>query len=265
MDPGARRTLWDILLAEKKDRTILLTTHFMDEADVLSDRIAILADGELRCAGSTFFLKKRFGTGYHLICAKDEYCTSQEVTELLQEHIPEIRLEHETDTEISYLLPEDRNEQFKMIFEDLENNADRLNVGSFGVSLTTLEEIFLKIGKSDSFVVTSSAKSHQSSDGDSGISDKRITLNDNHLLLRGPRLWMNQLLAMLKKRYLCWLRAIITFLYYNIFVVILLSFSIFNITKLFSRLEILPPLDINLNQYNSPYAILSTDSVSNST
>lgn len=48
MDPGSRRSLWDILIQEKKGRTILLTTHFMDEADVLGDRIAIMADGELK-------------------------------------------------------------------------------------------------------------------------------------------------------------------------------------------------------------------------
>jgi ATP-binding cassette, subfamily A (ABC1), member 3 len=48
MDPAARRALWDVLIQEKKGRTILLTTHFMDEADILGDRIAIMADGDLK-------------------------------------------------------------------------------------------------------------------------------------------------------------------------------------------------------------------------
>ena len=45
MDPEARRGIWDLLQMEKKNRTILLTTHFMEEADVLGDRIAIMAKG----------------------------------------------------------------------------------------------------------------------------------------------------------------------------------------------------------------------------
>lgn len=61
MDPSARRSLWDLLQGEKEGRTILLTTHFMDEADLLGDRIAIMSEGKLQCCGSSFFLKKKYG------------------------------------------------------------------------------------------------------------------------------------------------------------------------------------------------------------
>ena len=61
MDPYNRRSLWDVLQAEKEDRTILLTTHFMEEADVLGDRIAIMANGDIQCCGSPLFLKKKYG------------------------------------------------------------------------------------------------------------------------------------------------------------------------------------------------------------
>lgn len=46
------------------DRAIVLTTHSMEEADVLGDRIAIMARGRLRCIGSSIHLKRRFGSGY---------------------------------------------------------------------------------------------------------------------------------------------------------------------------------------------------------
>ncbi|CAI8007467.1 ATP-binding cassette sub-family A member 3, partial [Geodia barretti] len=59
MDPYARRATWDLLAKHKEGRTILLTTHFMDEADLLGDRIAIMAEGKLRCSGSSLFLKSR--------------------------------------------------------------------------------------------------------------------------------------------------------------------------------------------------------------
>jgi len=42
-------------------RTILITTHFMEEADVLGDRIAIMHHGQVQCYGTTLFLKKLYG------------------------------------------------------------------------------------------------------------------------------------------------------------------------------------------------------------
>ena len=62
MDPEARRKTWDILQKARKGRTMLLTTHFMDEADYLGDRIAIMAAGKLVCSGTSLFLKHRYGS-----------------------------------------------------------------------------------------------------------------------------------------------------------------------------------------------------------
>ena len=61
MDPEARRQMWDLLQELKKDRTIMLTTHFMEEADVLGDRVVIMANGQAQCNGSTMFLKRMLG------------------------------------------------------------------------------------------------------------------------------------------------------------------------------------------------------------
>uniref|UniRef100_A0A8C4NHY2 ABC transporter domain-containing protein n=1 Tax=Eptatretus burgeri TaxID=7764 RepID=A0A8C4NHY2_EPTBU len=66
VDPYARRGIWDLLLKYRKDRTIILSTHHMDEAEVLGDRVAIVANGCLICCGSPRFLKTHFGQGYHL-------------------------------------------------------------------------------------------------------------------------------------------------------------------------------------------------------
>ena len=61
MDPSARRLTWDVLKKYNPGRTILLTTHFMDEADVLGDVITIMASGKVVCAGSPLFLKTKLG------------------------------------------------------------------------------------------------------------------------------------------------------------------------------------------------------------
>lgn len=66
IDPLSRRKLWDILLAERGKRTMILTTHFLDEADLLADHIAILSKGTLRAEGSSVELKDKFGGGYRV-------------------------------------------------------------------------------------------------------------------------------------------------------------------------------------------------------
>jgi ATP-binding cassette, subfamily A (ABC1), member 3 len=64
MDLQARRNLWNMLRAYRNDRIIILTTHYMDEADVLGDRIGIMQNGRLVTVGSSLFLKRRYGVGY---------------------------------------------------------------------------------------------------------------------------------------------------------------------------------------------------------
>jgi len=66
MDLTARRRLWDMLKDYKKDRIIILTTHNMDEADILGDRVGIMSGGSLKCLGTPLFLKKRYGYTYKL-------------------------------------------------------------------------------------------------------------------------------------------------------------------------------------------------------
>ncbi|KAH0545393.1 hypothetical protein FGG08_000534 [Glutinoglossum americanum] len=64
LDSLSRRKIWDILLAERGKRTIIMTTHFLDEAEILADHIAILSKGTLRVEGSAVELKHRLGGGY---------------------------------------------------------------------------------------------------------------------------------------------------------------------------------------------------------
>ncbi|KAH9226166.1 hypothetical protein K456DRAFT_58892 [Colletotrichum gloeosporioides 23] len=73
IDALSRRNIWDILLAERGRRTIIMTTHFLDEADLLADNIAILSKGKLRAKGSSVALKDSLGAGYriHVLNAKN--------------------------------------------------------------------------------------------------------------------------------------------------------------------------------------------------
>lgn len=72
MDLSARRQMWDMLKNYRREKIIILTTHYMDEADVLGDRIGIMAKGKLLCLGSSLFLKNRFGAGFKLTMVKKQ-------------------------------------------------------------------------------------------------------------------------------------------------------------------------------------------------
>jgi len=66
MDPASRRSMWDLIQATMTGRSVILTTHSMEECEALCSRIGIMVSGRLRCLGSAQHLKNKFGRGYQL-------------------------------------------------------------------------------------------------------------------------------------------------------------------------------------------------------
>ncbi|XP_022253456.1 ATP-binding cassette sub-family A member 3-like [Limulus polyphemus] len=147
LDPSARRFIWDLLQAEKEHRTILLTTHFMEEADILGDRIAIMSEGEIRCCGSPLFLKKKYGAGYHVVMVKEPHCDVTATSNLIYSYVPNAELESNVGAELSFSLPNDGCPYFEKLFTELENRKTELGISSYGASITTMEEVFIKVGE----------------------------------------------------------------------------------------------------------------------
>lgn len=161
-------------------RTIILTTHFMDEADLLSDRIAIMAEGRLRCVGSSMFLKKTYGVGYQLTIEKaarqNNFVIEQDIVDLqsnwngangavggivadasetidetlcaiVSGAVREAQLLSNVGTEMSFQLPLGATSTFKPMFEALDTEVERGAIETYGVSITTLEEVFLLVAR----------------------------------------------------------------------------------------------------------------------
>ncbi|XP_037363349.1 phospholipid-transporting ATPase ABCA3-like isoform X5 [Talpa occidentalis] len=145
MDPVSRRVTWNLLQQHKTDRTILLTTHYMDEADILGDRIAIMVQGSLQCCGSAVFLKKIYGVGYHIVMERGPTCDAAEIAAVIHHHVPNATSEHNIGTELSFILPKEYKHRFEALFTDLENKQRELGIASFGASITTMEDVFLKV------------------------------------------------------------------------------------------------------------------------
>lgn len=149
VDPYSRRHMWSILQNRKHGKVILLTTHFMDEADILADRKAVISRGRLRCCGSSLFLKNKFGIGYHLTLVLGNIAQENLITKLVKQHVQKAERARRHGRELSYILPHDAVDYFASLFSDIEveikTNASNLGICSYGVSMTTLEEVFLHL------------------------------------------------------------------------------------------------------------------------
>ena len=144
MDLGARRSLWDMLKNYKRDKIIILTTHYMDEADVLGDRIGIMASGKILCLGTSLFLKDRYGSGYKLTIVKKGKKANTVIQPFLESHLGTVEKLSEVSSEITFKIPAEKASLFQEFFEEFDKELDRLNIMSYGISMTTLEEVFIK-------------------------------------------------------------------------------------------------------------------------
>ncbi|KAG8175444.1 hypothetical protein JTE90_026867 [Oedothorax gibbosus] len=247
MDPSNRRSLWNVLQAEKTSRTILLTTHFMEEADVLGDRIAIMANGEVQCCGSPLFLKKKYGAGYHLVMVKERSCDVSVITRLIKYHVPNAEMSSNIGTELKYVLPHENCKLFHALFSELESRKEELNISSYGASITTMEEVFIKVGcqfletDKDDIEVPINAP-------DSGVTEERNT---------GSKLFYQHLHALLEKRMLHSLRNW-TLTFSQLILPPLFLILTLVIIELLPKPNPDPPLPLNIKSYHGteiPYVV----------
>lgn len=149
MDPRIRRDIWNLILKMKEDRVTIMTTHSMEEADILGDHIVIMANGELKVEGSSVNLKNRFA-GYNIELVVKQNSVN-EVMAVVAEHLPGAALKFEPipiegAVVLVYNLPPDKQEEVVPFFQFLENNSNIAEkVFDSSISQTTLEEVFLNV------------------------------------------------------------------------------------------------------------------------
>ena len=111
-----------------------------------------MVEGKVKCCGSSMFLKKRFGAGYHLRVVKGNGFNSQTFEQTLKKYLPKAHLHSEIQTEMIYALESgDSNQQnstavFPQLFDEIEKNKDKLGISSCGLSITTMEDVFIRVG-----------------------------------------------------------------------------------------------------------------------
>ncbi|KAK2013865.1 ABC transporter [Colletotrichum eremochloae] len=133
IDPLSRRKLWDILLAERGRRTIILTTHFLDEADLLADHIAILSKGTLRADGSSVELKDRLGGGYRVHVHKDTGIKNAPDVEGVQKKV--------SFDLVSYISPS------SALAAQVIRSLEACGIHEYRFSGPTIEDVFLQLAE----------------------------------------------------------------------------------------------------------------------
>ncbi|KAL8140464.1 hypothetical protein V2J09_006485 [Rumex salicifolius] len=154
MDPISRRHVWDMIERAKRGRAIILTTHSMEEADVLSDRIGIMAKGRLRCIGTSIRLKSRFGSGFvanvsfagNVNGDANESIYQKAVKQFFNVHLNVVPKE-ENKAFTTFIIPNQKERLLQGFFAELQDRQEELGILDVQLGLTTLEEVFLNIAR----------------------------------------------------------------------------------------------------------------------
>ena len=147
MDIAARRNLWEILKRQLEQKIIILTTHYMEEASVLGNRIGIISNGKMKCIGTPLFLIEKFGKYMSINIYKEEGAINENIINYMNSKAQDIQYEILSE-EILFHIPKENYINggfFEGFFNDLDNNLANLNIKSYSVSMPTLEDVFLNL------------------------------------------------------------------------------------------------------------------------
>lgn len=159
MDPAARRKIWDLLANAAKDRAVILTTHSMEEAEALCNKVAIMIQGRIRCLGGVQHLKNKFLGGYTLSIScsigSSEKSIDEVQTQILDDILPTSVLSERHGRylkfEVTSFEKSDEDQQGSRslgeLFGKLQHLVDKGDspVASYSVSQCTLEQVFINL------------------------------------------------------------------------------------------------------------------------
>ena len=148
MDVMARRSLWEFLKNYKKDKILLLTTHFLDEAEYLGDRIGIMSEGKYLCSGTSSFLKSKYPCGFNINLLINSSIFNEDYKNQFFNGIKEFEPNAEIKVASKGIFSiniQSNNQRIPEIFDFIENVKNQYGIEDYTVSSTSLEDVFLKI------------------------------------------------------------------------------------------------------------------------
>lgn len=145
LDPASRNDLWNVVKEAKQQRAIILTTHSMEEAEVLCDRIGIFVDGSLQCIGNPKQLKARYG-GSFVFTMTTSSDNDAEVERMVQELSPNAQKIYYISGTQKFEIPK-MEVRISDVFRAVENAKKRFTVHAWGFTDTALEDVFIKVAR----------------------------------------------------------------------------------------------------------------------
>jgi len=157
LDPLSRRKIWDLLMKKKEGRVIFLTTHYMDEADILADRKLILSKGKIRCLGTSLFLKNHFNMSYDLDV---ETNNKDRVHSIIGNYFNDFTYVQDSEKNTNpknsnsqgvechtWRLPLNSTDKFSPLLNELERHMDNEDsfIKKYALNMPTLEELFIRL------------------------------------------------------------------------------------------------------------------------
>ena len=152
MDIMSKRVLWDFLREYKKDKIIILTTHSLDEAEILGDRIGIMNEGKYICSGTSNFLKSKYPCGFNInFIINDKILTREKRNEFVSklkqiDNSGLIKIASKNILSINFLKTD---ENVKELFKEIERIKNDYGIENYTVSNTSLEDVFLKLNNNE--------------------------------------------------------------------------------------------------------------------
>ncbi|XP_044946540.1 ABC transporter A family member 7-like isoform X2 [Hordeum vulgare subsp. vulgare] len=143
LDPASRNNLWNIVKEAKRNRAIILTTHSMEEAEVLCDRLGIFVDGEFQCLGNPKELKARYG-GAYIFTVTTPPEQESEIEQLVHHLSPSANKIYNLSGTQKFELPK-QEVRIAGVFHAVERAKSRLSIHAWGLVDTTLEDVFIKV------------------------------------------------------------------------------------------------------------------------
>lgn len=249
MDPNSRRDTWNTIKKYKENKVIVLTTHFMDEADILGDRIAIMSNGSLMCCGTSLFLKSRFGVGYTFVVSKTDEGrgTSKALKEMMGSHLKNYELVNDIGAEVFFRIPLDQSPHFPAFFRAVDQRKAEIGVRSYAVSVTTLEEVFLKVGS-----VADVVKDREDEEKNEEITN--LMKQSGKSNLSGLSLWIKHFYALFLKRMHYGKRDPTAPILMIILPLLFMFLGYFIVSLIDTEFD---PKTLSLDRYNTPLPIIS--------
>lgn len=143
LDPATTELVWAAIERAKVGKTVVVTTHSMEEAKVLCDRVHMLTRGKLRCSGNPEELRLRLGRGYRLTALVPE-ANVPGFHDLVMTNISSAsQVETELGGSLNYSIPKDV--EASTIFDTMAANKERLQIKDWAIQSSSLEDVFLNI------------------------------------------------------------------------------------------------------------------------